>query len=181
MTTATLRPPVSAMAVHLYRRPLHPELFETLASREVRRDEYALTVRITPAGHVLTWRAADLHLTELTAARGQPLPGRGHVWRHRFRGEHTDAFRASAAVCYQMSAQAEVLAPDLFRQVHEELLADGRKRGLLHLLFPHHRFGLSPVGFVTADARPGCLVVNTFHTFPAECTLLKTQTLIERV
>jgi hypothetical protein len=80
-----------------------------------------------------------------------------------------------------MSAQAEVLPAELFKHIHQDLLADGRKRGLLHLLHPHHRFGLSPLGFVTADARPGCLVVNTFHTFPVECTLLKTQTLIERV
>jgi Protein of unknown function DUF2617 len=176
-----MRPPVSAMSLHLYRRPLHPELFETLARREVRRDDYLLTVRITPTGHVITWQAPDLFLTEITAARDQPLPGRGHVWRHRFHGEHTDAFRASPRVAYRMSAQAEVLDPALFRTIHEELLADGRKRGFLHLLHPHHRLGLSPLGFVTADARPGCLVVNSFHTFPAEFTLLKTQTLIERV
>jgi hypothetical protein len=181
MIATTIRPPVSAMALHLYRRPLHPELFETLACRAVCRDDYVLTVRITPCGHVLTWQTPDLCLTEITAARGQPLPGRGHVWRHRFLGEQTDAFRASPAVCYQMSAQAEILPGQLFERIHEELLVDGQKRGLLHLLHPHHRFGLSPLGFVTADARPGCLVVNTFHTYPAECTLLKTQTLIERV
>jgi hypothetical protein len=181
MNTAVLRPPVSTVSLHLFRRPLHPELFETLAVREVRRDDYVLTVRITPEGHVLTWRTADLHLTEMTAARGQCLPGRGRVWRHRFQGEHTDAFRASAAVSYQMSAQAEVLTPETFVRVHAELLADGRKRGLLHLFYPGHRFALSPLGFVTADARPGCLVVNTFHTFPDECTVIKTQTLIERV
>jgi hypothetical protein len=181
MMTATIRPPVSAMALHLYRRPLHPELFETLACREVRRDDYTLTVCITPAGHVLTWRTADLVLTEIMASRGQPLPGRGKVWRHRFHGEQCDAFRASPFISYQMSAQAETLTPNLFARIHEELLADGQKRGLLHLHHPHHRFALSPLGFVTADARLGCLVVNTFHTFPVECTLLKTQTLIERV
>lgn len=181
MTTATHRPPADAMSVHLFRRAIHPELIETLARREVRRDDYVLTVRITPAGHALSWQAGDLHLTEVTAARGQPLPGRGRVWRHRFAGEQTDAFRASPVISYQMSAQAEVLRPDLFAQVHEELVADGRKRGFLYLLHPHRRFGLSPIGFVTADARPGCLVVHTFHTFPADCTLLKTQTLIERV
>jgi len=181
MSTVATRPPAGTMSVHLFRRPLHPELFETLARREVRREDYVLIVRITPAGHVLTWQTPDTYLTEITAARGQPLPGRGRVWRHRFEGEHTDAFRASPIVSYQMSAQAETLPPALFRRIHEELLADGRQRGLLHVLYPHHRFGLSPLGFVTADAREGCLVVNTFHTFPAECTLLKTQTLIERV
>lgn len=181
MSFATIRPPVNEMSVHLFRRPLHPELFETLACREVSRDDYVLTVRITPAGHVLTWRTAGTFLTEITAARGQPLPDRGHVWRHRFQGEQNDAFRASAAFCYQMSAQVEVLPASIFQRIHDELLADGRKRGLLHVLDPDERPGLSPLGFITADARCGCLVVNTFHTFPAEFTLLKTQTLIERV
>jgi hypothetical protein len=181
MTTLTPRPPADAVSVHLFRRPIHPELIETLATREVRREDYVLTVRITPAGHAISWQAGATHLTELTAARGQPLPGRGRVWRHRFGGEQSDAFRASPIFAYQMSAQAEALVPDLFARVHEELLADGRQRGLLHLFHPHHRFGLSPLGFVTADARPGCLVINAFHTFPADCTVLKTQTLIERV
>jgi Protein of unknown function DUF2617 len=181
MTPITVRPPADSMSVHLFRRPIHPELIETLAHREICREGYSLTVRITPAGHAISWQAGDVHLTELTAARGQPLPGRGRVWRHRFNGEQSDAFRASPVFSYQMSAQAEALSPALFARIHEELLTDGRKRGFLHLFHPHHRFGLSPIGFVTADARPGCLVINTFHTFPADCTLLKTQTLIERV
>ncbi len=181
MNSFAIRPPVSAVALHLFRRPLHPELYETLATHQVRRDDYTLTVRITPAGHVITWNTPDLHLTELIAARGEMLPGRGRVWRHRFLGEQTDAFRASPVISYQMSAQAETLSPQLFPKVHDELIADGRKRGLLHLLAPHHRFALSPLGFVTADARAGCLVINTFHTFPDDRTLLKTQTLIERV
>lgn len=181
MMIATNRPPVSDVSLHLFRRPLHPELFETLTRREVKQDDYVLTVRITPSGHVISWQTKALCLTEITAARGQPLPGRGRVWRHRFLGEQTDAFRASPVISYQMSAQAESLPTNLFERVHEELLADGRKRGIMHLHYPHHRLGLSPIGFVTADARPGCLVVNTFHTFPAESTLLKTQTLIERV
>src|SRR5262245_21763053 len=103
MSAATIRPPASAVSLHLFRRPLHPELFETLARREVRRDDYLLTVRIAPTGHVISWQTPELYLTEITAARDQPLPERGRVWRHRFQGEHTDAFRASKAVAYQMS------------------------------------------------------------------------------
>lgn len=181
MNSTVFRPPVGDMSLHLYRRPLHPELFQTLATREIRRDDYVLTVRITATGHVLAWRMGDTHLTEVTAPRGLMLPGRGHVWRHRFDGEQTDAFRAGPRVSYQMSAHAEILPPALFARVHEELLADGKKRGLLHLFHPNHRFALTPLGLVTADARPGCLVVNAFHTFPDDCAVIKTQTLIERV
>jgi hypothetical protein len=181
MHASIYRPPMEGVSLHLFRRPLHPELFETLATRVVRKDDYTLTVRITPAGHVLTWHTPDVTLTEMTASRSQELPERGHVWRHRLRGEHSDAFRASAVVSYQMNTHTEVLPEELFLRLHEELLSDGKKRGFLHLFHPAHRFALTPLGYVTADARAGCLVVNTFHTFPEESAIIRTQTLIERV
>lgn len=169
------------MALHLFRRGLHPELYETCAQRVVQRDDYTLTARVTTTGHVLTWQTGNLCLTEVTAPRGHCLPKRGHVWRHRFDGERNDAFRASAGISYQMSAQTERLNRATFFVVHHELLADARKRGVSHLFTTHDEQGLAPIGLITADARPGCLVINTFHTFPAELVLLKTQTLIERV
>lgn len=181
MNFSIFRPPMTAVSVQLYRRPVHPELFETLAQRIVTKDDYRLIVRITPAGHVLTWETENLTLTELITARDQELPARGRVWKHRILGEQSDAFRASTVVSYQMSCSSETLPEDLFHRQHEELLSDGLKRGFIHLFHPNHRFALTPIGFVTADARQGCLVVNTFHTFPEESAILKTQTLIERV
>ncbi len=172
---------MEAVSLHLFCRPLHPELFETLATRTVRKDDYKLTIRITPEGHVITWETPELVLTEMTAARGQDLPDRGRVWRHKLQGEHSDAFRASTIISYQMSSQTEVVSAKLFHRLHDELLTDGQKRGFLHLFYPGHRFALSPLGYVTADARPGCLVVNAFHTFPQDLAIIRTQTLIERV
>jgi uncharacterized protein DUF2617 len=64
--------------------------------------------------------------------------------------------------------------------VHEELRADGCKRGLLHNFPSRHRLDIAPLGFITADARPGCLCLSTFHTFPCESTIVKTQSLIEK-
>jgi hypothetical protein len=51
----------------------------------------------------------------------------------------------------------------------------------LHHFPAAHRFEVPPLGFVTADARPGCLLLSTFHTFPGEYTVVKTQSLIEKV
>ena len=42
------------------------------------------------------------------------------------------------------------------------------------------RLALAPLGFIAADARPGCLCLSSFHTFPGEHTVVKTQSLIER-
>ena len=57
---------------------------------------------------------------------------------------------------------------------------DGGKRGLLHNFHPHHRLAMSPLGLITVEARARCLFIGTFHTFPDENTVVKTQSLIER-
>jgi hypothetical protein len=36
------------------------------------------------------------------------------------------------------------------------------------------------LAFITVEARPGCLFLASFHTFPEEHTVVKTQSLIER-
>jgi hypothetical protein len=175
------RPSVQEMIFCLFDRPLHPELFETLASRRVERDDYTLTVRITPTGHLLSWHRGDIHLAELTAAGSQLLPSHGSLLRHRFEGERTGAIKPVRGISYQMSSQIEILPPEIFVHVHDEFRADGAKRGLLYHHVPHHRLSLSPLSFITVEAWKSTLSVNAFHTFPNECAIVKTQSLIERI
>jgi len=175
-----LRPPVAELIFQLYGRPLHPELFDILAERRVRRPGYELIVRITRTGHVITYDDGDVCLTELTAASSQELPQRRRLLDYRLRQERQGRLACAHGVSYQMSFQVEVLTPELFLHVHEELRADGRKRGLLHNFPSHHRLSVAPLGFITADARAGCLCLASFHTFPGEHTVVKTQSLIEK-
>ena len=175
-----LRPRVAELVFHLYDRPLHPELFDTLAVRTVRREDYALTVRITRTGHAISWESRDLHLTEVAAAADQPLPDRRSLMSYRLRGEHNGTLAGRYGVNYQMSFQVEALAPEIFLHVHDEILADGSKRGLLHNFQPNHRLSLAPLGFIAVEGRANCLFISTFHTFPDEYTVVKSQSLIEK-
>jgi hypothetical protein len=179
MNAPLTRPRVRDLVFQVFDRPLHPELFETLAVRKVRRDGYELTVCITRTGHAITWTDPRVCLTEV-AAGAQPLPERRRLFRQRLRGEHTARLDPAPGVTYQASFQLETLPPELFFQVHDEILADGGKRGLLHNFQPNHRLALAPLGFVSVEARAGCLFVSTFHTFPDEHAVIKTQSLIER-
>ncbi len=180
MSVYFLRPRVSDLVFQVYGRPLHPELFEILAQRKIQREDYELTVRITRTGHVLSWENADVHLTEVAAAADQPLPERRRLLSYRLRSEHSHALPCAHGINYQMTFQVEVLAPEIFLHVHEEILADGTKRGLLHNFQPHHRLALAPLGFVAVETRQGCLFLSGFHTFPDEYTVVKTQSLIEK-
>jgi hypothetical protein len=179
MGVQSIRPPVCDLVFQVYGKPLHPELFDVLATRRVQRQDYELIVRITRTGHVISWKNGAVFLTEV-AACDQVLPERHRLLHYRLRGEHTHCLRAGSDINYQTSFQVEVLPPEIFLHVHDEILTDGGKRGLLHNFQPHHRLALAPLGYVTVEGRAGCLFISAFHTFPDEFTVVKTQSLIER-
>ena len=180
MGTSYVRPPVCELVFQLYGRPLHPELFDVLAVRTIRREDYALTVRITRTGHVISWENPDVFLTEVTAAADQDLPQRRRLLHYRLRSEQNGRLACAHGIHYEMSFQVETLPPEIFLHVHDEIVADGGKRGLLHNFQPNHRLALAPLGFVTVEAQAGCLFLSTFHTFPDEHTVVKSQSLIEK-
>jgi hypothetical protein len=180
MGVPLVRPPVEDLIFQLYGRPVHPELFDILAVRRIEREDYKLSVWITRTGHVLTWENPDVFLTEVTAAHDQPLPQRRRLMHHRLRSEQTRCLDCAHGIRYQMSFQVETLTPEIFLHIHDEILADGAKRGLLHRFTGPDCGGPAPLGFITAEARPGCLLLSSFHTFPDEYTVVKTQSLIER-
>jgi hypothetical protein len=180
MSVDFLRPRVSDLIFQLYGRPLHPELFEILAVRSVRREDYRLTVRITRTGHVITWENEDVCLTEVACAADQPLPEKRRLLSYRLRGEHSGTVACAHGVSYQMTFQVETLSPEIYVHVHDEILADSHKRGLLHNFRPNNRLALAPLGYVTVEPQSGCLLLSAFHTFPAEHTVVKSQSLIEK-
>ena len=145
MSVSLLRPRVADLVFQLYGRPLHPEFFDIRAIRKIQREDYDLTVRITRTGHVITWENRNVCLTEVTTAADQLLPGRRRLLSYRIRGEHSDSLACACGISYQMSFQVEVLPQEIFLHVHDEILADGGKRGLLYNFKPNHRLSLAPL------------------------------------
>lgn len=172
-----LRPPVRDLTFHLYDRPLHPELFHTLSFHQIQSQNWCLKVRITPNGHVLEYYHGRDVLVEVTAASEDDLPS-DKKFSLSFQGEHQKRLKLSH-LHYHVNVHAEVLAPEIFAHVHSELSADGQKKGLLYRFEANHRFGLTPLGLVLVDAIPSGIAVSTFHTYPFEQTIIKSQSLFE--
>jgi hypothetical protein len=180
MAPPFIRPSVSDLDFEVYARPLHPELFDVLAERVIRHSDFHLAVRVTRTGHVICWNDGRSHLTEVTAAADQELPLRGRLLHRPFRHEQSARCEGGRGVRYQATFQIETLAPSLYEGVHREIRADGGKRGLFFDFAPGSRLALAPLSHLTAEYRPGCLFLTSFHTFPEEHVVLKTQSLIER-
>jgi len=181
MSVLFLRPRVADLVFRLFDRPLHPELYDRLATRSVERGGFRLTAHITPTGHVLEWTHESERVTEALAAADQLLPKRGQRLGHRFGGSRGGRCDILPGLRYQVSTHVEVLAPEQFDEVHTEVKAEGERKGLLFHFRPEHRLSLSPLGVVVVETLPRCLSIAAFHTFPDEFAVVRTQSLIERV
>ncbi len=175
----SVRPKVAELVFQLYGRVLHPELFETQASRTIDRGGYSARIAITTAGHVVSWRKDGLTLTEVAAAAHQPLPIKRRLLSHRICGERNDRLECRGGACYETSFQLERVSPDVFWAFQGELEAEGRGHGLLHRFSGPGRLATGALSWIAIETRAKSLIVQAFHTFPEEFAIVKSQSLFE--
>lgn len=179
MRAPLIRPKVTELVFRLYDRPLHPEFFEVLGDRTVSRDGYTLTARLTRTGHVLAWNDGRTHLEEITATSNMELPRSGVRLAYDLQANRNERSDLAGRVRYRISSQLEVLQPEQFLHVHEELALDGARKGLVFHCKTDSRLGPSPLGVVIVQTVSTGVSVIAFHTFPKDLALIKTQSLIE--
>ena len=177
---ALQRPPVADLVLRAAGHAVHPELWDALVSRRVERPHFRLTVFVIPGGHALELSTPRGVVTEFLGPRdADPLRGTSEVDRSL-----ASAQRAKAqffAAHYEVSSCAEHLEAEQFAHVHAELARDGAARGFLVHTPPRARLGLAALSYLTTDPVAQGIAVASFHTFPDEFIVVKTQSLLEFV
>lgn len=169
---------VADLRLCLYLRTLHPEFFNIRARRVFRHGSVEFEVWLLDAGHVITFVDSGEAVTEALVPRELELPRRGLARTLDIVGEHEHRLEARGPVVYHMAYQVDAADPPTYRREVEELLA---RAGEGHLLPEEPREAARrPFSYAIPEAKGRGLLVHTWHGFPAESTLLKTQTLIER-
>jgi hypothetical protein len=175
----SVRPRAAELVFQLYGRALHPELFEIRARRTIDRGSYSASVAITTAGHLISWCRDGLTLTEVAAGTSQPLPQRRRLLSHRLGGERSDRVECRGGLRYQTCFQLETLDHDLFWGFQQELVAQAARRGVAHRFEAPGRLDVGAFSWIDVETRPRSLLVQTFHTFPDDSAIVKTQSLFE--
>lgn len=181
MSVLFLRPRVADLVYRLFDRPIHPELYDRVATRTVERSGFRVAAHITPTGHLLEWTHGTDRVTEVLAAEDSLLPRRGQRLGHRFGGSRGGRCEIAPGLRYQVSTHVEILEADQFDEVNAEWRAEGMKKGLVWHVRPDTRFDRSPLGVVIVEALAKCLSISALHTFPEELAVVRTQSLLERV
>jgi hypothetical protein len=169
---------IDELAFSLYQRSLHPELFDIYAKRELRTENYQASIWITGGSHVVSVHANDQILSEVISAPNQPLPKRGLVERFQFKGQKKHKCRLSRKMSYMTDFQVEKMSENLYRQSHIDLERFSRNRGIF-IKFPERSVhGLTPFSYLDFEARRNELHIHTFHAYPEQVTIIKTQSLM---
>ena len=170
---------IDQLTFSLFQRPLHPELFQIYASRQLKTEKYEAIIWVTGCTHVVSVFAGDACLSEVVSSPGQLLPHRGLVERFQFRGPRTHKCTLSRGVSYMTDFQVEKMSPNLYQQSHKDLERFASNRGVF-VTFSDIQVGdLQPFCYVDFEARRTELHIHTFAAYPDQVTMIKTQSLFD--
>jgi hypothetical protein len=179
MNVDFVRPSVSDLMLHLFERPLHPELFEVCREESISQPGYNARIRICDSGHLVTFQTDKAIVTEVVTRRGQPLPERHERLHRALKGCRDESIELQNLLNYHVSFQVEKLAPEVFLTLHEELLLDCQHAPIAHSFGSANRLAPAALSFVQTDVWAHSLLIHAFHTFPEDCAIVKTQSLFE--
>jgi len=179
MDTHSRQVAIADLRLSLFLRPLHPEFFVIRARRTFEQTGFDGCVWLLDSGHVITFIDGPNAITEVMAPRELELPKRGLVRTVDLVGEHEHRLETRGPIVYQMAYQVDNEGPQTYLREAEDLLASARQG---HLFAESAQEAAKrPFSYAVPEPRGTGLLVHTWHGFPAENTILKTQTLIERV
>lgn len=181
MAVQVARPDVSDMVFLVFDRSVHPELFVTVKAQLIEHADFVAKVSICPAGHVIEFQSGRFPLTEVATTRQQSLPNHKRSCSRRLVGQRDQTIEFESGVRYHGCYQLEKLDSEIFTNVHEELTLDIPKASLGHAFQSASRFAPAPISVIQTDVTASALLVHTYHTFPENCAVVKTQSLFELI
>lgn len=173
------RPSAFELAFRLYERAVHPELFEIYSVTKTAGRNWKASVLLTSAGHVVDFRANGSTVTEVTGPSSSVLPDRGLCLGHRLGGSRDWTVQLGRGLKVHYSAHVESVDAGVFRNLDQELTLDARDAAVSYRFPGGSRFRPGPLSVLQIEALPHSLMLHTFHTFPDNCAVLRTQSLYE--
>ncbi len=164
----------------LFQRGLHPELFHIHQVKRAEQRRYSAEVWIIGLGHVVTLQHGNQFLAEVVSEQSDILPKAGLANSFRFRGERDFTQSFAGGLKYILSTQVERMSPNLFPSTYRDLHRYAERRGMY---VPFTQWGdddgVVPFSFIDFEPREREFHVHAFHVFPADRTILKTQSIFE--
>jgi hypothetical protein len=179
MPAQAARPDVANLMFRVIGRSVHPELVNTVASTVIRGPWYNARVLLSDAGHLVEVDSPRGITTELVCTADGPVPFHRQILSRKLRGQRSETVEPYDGLVYQVSFQVEHVDADVFDNLHNELLQDRSRARLCHEFRSSSRLTTAAMSLVHAETTAGVMYLQTFHTFPGNRAIVKTQSMFE--
>lgn len=122
---------LQAYRLIVYRRALHPELFDVRGRQAISHDGYDFESWLMPGGHLMRFQHEGVCCTELITCQEDGIPDRGLVAAMPCAGERDHEETVGEKIKYLSTVQTELLPESLYRATYDELVAFGRENEAL--------------------------------------------------
>lgn len=134
---------------------------------------------IHETGHAVIFSNRKITLTEILINSDLQIPEDRVIWQRVPLQEDFATIQPGGSIEYQLNYELETADPPIFRYLSQELQLKPSPDDLVWQPNSKNRMKQSPIIKVHFEAGPSYLSVQTFHTFPEEFAILRTQSLFE--
>lgn len=172
---------VADLAFQVFNRALHPDWFATRDYRRIPQERWEADIRIIEGGHAVIFGCGAIRLTEILSGPETVLPEPGILYQSSVQSERSTTFRAAGVIEYLTCFEVERVDPEVFRHLCDEMLVGKPEKCLVHRFSSRNRLLPRALSHVTTEARSKRLCVHSFHSFPDECAIVRTQSIFELI
>ncbi len=171
-----VRAGISEPGLHLFQRPVHPELLEICCARYFERERYVLRTAVTTAGHCISFCVdGQQQVTEICAGLNEDLPKRTRLLSCSLDEHQCEEMAVGANLLWQSRFSLDAVDSRIFLAIQAQLDEQGECEGLVHRFRPEQGGAIPAVSYVNFQAFARHAIVRTFHTFPGTLMVARTE------
>ena len=178
MNTSLKLATLQAYRLLVYRRALHPELFDIKGQRRISHGEYDFEAWIMPGAHCMRFQHDGQCGTELVTYQDANLPERGLETTIPCAGEKDHEQELSESINFMATVQTETLPQNLYESTYRELVEFGEESEALMQLWTEPDGGLS-ASILDIQRFRREVHAQSYHLIANSGLVLRTQTIFE--
>lgn len=171
---------VSEKRVVIMTRALDADWFDGRKHRRLQVfDDWRADIWVHDSGHAVIFSDSRMAVTEILSDSGLELPTDRIVWQTPMLQEDFTMIQSGGSVRYQFNYEVEKTESSIFRFLTQEMLVKPTPSDLVWQRNRGVRWAGVPIVRTHVEYASHYLSVQTFHSFPEELTILRTQSLFE--
>ena len=170
----SIRPTVAEHVLSVFGRSVHPELLQTYKTRTIARSNYRARIDITSDGHLVSFTGSrGATLSEVVGSLQQTLPQQRKLMSMLLRGRYVEEIRGKRGLRYRSEFELEQVSAEMFWMLQNQLKNCSSQDELIHAFDSSGRIPFGAISFVHMEARERQLLIQAFHTFPDDYSIVK--------